>query len=250
MDLTPTTWPPIRSATAWRRTAYRAARGSLRSWLFGIAVNLLRNHWRAEQRLLERDAELASRAAVPAPDAASGDLEPRLTAALARLNRGQREVLLLHAWADLGNDEIAAALRIPQGTVSAPAAAGRRIRARRQTRASRSARRQRGEERSCVTRSNCSRHSGPTRPPRPRRPGPARKRRSTPPGTRQGALSAAFALAAAVLVAVTLAAGTTASQGKTAGPARARPAPRRGPWRADPCPRAGSWTPTAPFPAR
>jgi RNA polymerase sigma-70 factor (ECF subfamily) len=54
---------------------------------------------------------------VTALDAASGDLEPRLAAALARLNRGQREVLLLHAWADLGNDEIAAALRIPQGTV-------------------------------------------------------------------------------------------------------------------------------------
>jgi RNA polymerase sigma factor (sigma-70 family) len=101
-------------ATAYRRrTAYRPARASL----FGIAVNLLRNHWRAEQRLLDRDAQLASRAAVTALDAASGDLEPRLAAALARLNRGQREVLLLHAWADLGNDEIAAALRIPQGTV-------------------------------------------------------------------------------------------------------------------------------------
>ena len=105
-------------ATAYRRrTAYRPARGSLRSWLFGIAVNLLRNHWRAEQRLLERDAQLASRGAVTALDAAGGDLEPRLEAALAGLNRGQREVLLLHAWADLGNDEIAAALRIPQGTV-------------------------------------------------------------------------------------------------------------------------------------
>jgi DNA-directed RNA polymerase specialized sigma24 family protein len=54
-------------ATAYRRrTAYRPVRGSLRSWLFGIAVNLLRKHWRAEQRLLERDAQLASRAAVTA----------------------------------------------------------------------------------------------------------------------------------------------------------------------------------------
>jgi RNA polymerase sigma factor (sigma-70 family) len=105
-------------ATAYRRrTAYRPARGSLRSWLFGIAVNLLRNHWRAEQRLLERNALLASRAAVTARDAAGGDLEPRLETALARLDRGQREVLLLHAWGDLDNDEIAAAVGIPQGTV-------------------------------------------------------------------------------------------------------------------------------------
>ena len=38
-------------------------------------------------------------------------------AALARLSREQREVLLLHAWADLDHHEIAAALRIPRGTV-------------------------------------------------------------------------------------------------------------------------------------
>jgi RNA polymerase sigma factor (sigma-70 family) len=108
-------------ATAYRRRgAYRPDRASLRSWLYGIAVNLLRNHWRAEQRLLERDAQLAATAATaaPAPDAARGDLAPRLAAALARLSREQREVLLLHAWADLDHHEIAAALRIPRGTVS------------------------------------------------------------------------------------------------------------------------------------
>jgi RNA polymerase sigma factor (sigma-70 family) len=110
-------------ATAYRRRGtYRPDRASLRSWLYGIAVNLLRNHWRAEQRLLERDAQLAAAAATasitpPARDEAHGDLEPRLAAALARLNREQREVLLLHAWADLDHHEIAAALRIPQGTV-------------------------------------------------------------------------------------------------------------------------------------
>jgi DNA-directed RNA polymerase specialized sigma24 family protein len=56
-----------------RRASYRPARASLRSWLYGIAVNLLRNHWRAEQRLLARDAELASRVASPAGDAAAGN---------------------------------------------------------------------------------------------------------------------------------------------------------------------------------
>jgi RNA polymerase sigma-70 factor (ECF subfamily) len=108
-------------ATAYRRRgAYRPDRASLRSWLYGIAVNLLRNHWRAEQRVLQRDVQLAATAATasPAPDAARGDLDPRLATALARLSREQREVLLLHAWADLDHDEIAAALRIPRGTVS------------------------------------------------------------------------------------------------------------------------------------
>jgi RNA polymerase sigma factor (sigma-70 family) len=108
-------------ATAYRRRGtYRSDRASLRSWLYGIAANLLRNHWRSEQRLLERDAQLAVTAVTtsPAPDAARGDLEPRLAAALARLSREHREVLLLHAWADLDYDEIAAALGIPRGTVS------------------------------------------------------------------------------------------------------------------------------------
>jgi len=119
-------------ATAYRRRGtYRPDRASLRSWLYGIAVNLLRNHWRTEQRLLERDAQLAATAATAtaatataataaaAPDAARGDLEPRLAAAaFARLSREQREVLLLHAWAGLDHHEIAAVLRIPRGTVS------------------------------------------------------------------------------------------------------------------------------------
>ena len=42
---------------------------------------------------------------------------PRLAAALAALRPDDREALLLLAWADLSYDEIAAALRIPVGTV-------------------------------------------------------------------------------------------------------------------------------------
>jgi DNA-directed RNA polymerase specialized sigma24 family protein len=46
-------------ATAYRRRAsFEPGRGSLRAWLFGIAVNLVRNHWRAEQHLLQLDARL------------------------------------------------------------------------------------------------------------------------------------------------------------------------------------------------
>jgi RNA polymerase sigma factor (sigma-70 family) len=106
-----------------RRAQYEPARGSLRSWLYGIATNLVRNHWRAEQHLLLLDARL-----LPEPDL-SGDpevidqrvtarlLAPRLAAALSRLGADQREVLLLHVWAELSHDEIAAALAIAPGTV-------------------------------------------------------------------------------------------------------------------------------------
>jgi RNA polymerase sigma-70 factor (ECF subfamily) len=110
-------------ATAYRRRAsYDPDRGSLRSWLFGIAANLVRGHWRDEQQLLELDARLA-----PSVDIRSFDddadsrvvaaaLAPRIAGALAVLNAEQREVLLLHAWAGLSHEEIAAALGIANGT--------------------------------------------------------------------------------------------------------------------------------------
>jgi RNA polymerase sigma factor (sigma-70 family) len=110
-------------ATAYRRRElFDPAQGSLRSWLYGIAANLLRNHWRAEQHLLLLDARLL-------PEIVTGDgseaidqqlttalLAPRLAAALGQLTHDQREVLLLFAWGELSHEEIAAALRIAPGT--------------------------------------------------------------------------------------------------------------------------------------
>lgn len=110
-------------ATAYRRRAcYQPAVGSLRSWLYGIAANVLRNQWRAERRLLALDAQLPAAAGLaPYSDAAddrliASSLAPRLAAALALLPSEQREVLLLYAWAELSHEEIAAALRIAPGT--------------------------------------------------------------------------------------------------------------------------------------
>jgi RNA polymerase sigma factor (sigma-70 family) len=111
-------------ATAYRRRAsYQPARGSLRSWLYGIATNVLRNHWRAEQHRFALDAEfLAEGDAGVCAEAAdnrviSTALAPRIAAALQLLTPEQREVLLLHAWAELSHEEIAAALEIAPGTV-------------------------------------------------------------------------------------------------------------------------------------
>src|SRR6266487_263312 len=85
-------------ATAYRRRAsYEPERGSLRSWLYGIATNLVRNHWRADQRVI------------------TALLAPRLAAALGLLTQDQRDVLLLHAWAELSHEEIAAVLKIAPG---------------------------------------------------------------------------------------------------------------------------------------
>ena len=114
-------------ATAYRRrAAYQPERGSPRSWLYGIAANVVRGHWRDEQQLLELDARLARDSLGPGPAAQFADaaderviaatLAPRIAGALAALNREQRDVLLLHAWADLSHEEIAAALGIAPGT--------------------------------------------------------------------------------------------------------------------------------------
>ncbi|HEY1915790.1 MAG TPA: RNA polymerase sigma factor [Streptosporangiaceae bacterium] len=105
-----------------RRTQYEPTRGSLRSWLYGVANNLVRNHWRAEQHLLLLDARVVPEADLSAdPDVidqrvTAALLAPRLAAALSQLGADQRDVLLLHAWAELSHDEIAAALQIAPGT--------------------------------------------------------------------------------------------------------------------------------------
>lgn len=94
-----------------------------RPWLFGIATNLLRHHYRAEARRLRAYARLDPPAA---PADASDEIETRLdaegagpaiAAAVGRLSADERNVLLLFAWADLRYEEIAVALRIPIGTV-------------------------------------------------------------------------------------------------------------------------------------
>ena len=122
-----------RAFASWSR--YEVGRGAVRPWLFGIASNLVRAHRRAEARGLRALARAGGEAGALTGE---GDYERlvtrgetrRLAAALARLRAGDRDVLLLVAWADLNSQEIAAALELPAGTVRS-----RLNRARRQVRA-------------------------------------------------------------------------------------------------------------------
>lgn len=96
---------------------------ALSTWLYGIAMNLVRNHLsRAPQRRYRFEGEQtleALQSAAPGPqrrleDAESIDL---LLAELAGLSPEMREVLLLVALDDLSYEEAAVLLSIPIGTV-------------------------------------------------------------------------------------------------------------------------------------
>jgi RNA polymerase sigma factor (sigma-70 family) len=117
-----------------RRASFDPLRGEPRAWLYGIAINLLRHHRRAEERRLRAYARAALRQRRDEDDDANERVDaraaaPALAAALATLTASDREVLLLFAWAELSYDEIATAVGIPVGTVRS-----RLNRARRQVR--------------------------------------------------------------------------------------------------------------------
>ena len=82
-----------------------------RAWLFFVATNLARDHWRG----LTRDRELVDRAASGAITSTAHD--PWLRDLVERLPARQRQVVLLHYYADIPIDEIARLLHVPTGTV-------------------------------------------------------------------------------------------------------------------------------------
>ncbi|MGS2642687.1 sigma-70 family RNA polymerase sigma factor [Streptosporangium sp. LJ11] len=110
--------------TAFRKRArYDPARAGVRTWLYGIATNLVGKHRRAEIRALRAMNRYGPPADSPgheervAAQVSAESLRPALAEAIARLGRGERDVLLLTALAGLSHEEIAAALGISYGTV-------------------------------------------------------------------------------------------------------------------------------------
>jgi RNA polymerase sigma factor (sigma-70 family) len=105
-----------------RRDTYDATRTDARPWLYGIASNLISRHGRAETRRYRAFGRMAAAEPVDAHDDLvagridAGAVRGTLARALQRLPGPERDVLLLVAWAGLGQQEAAAALNIPAGT--------------------------------------------------------------------------------------------------------------------------------------
>jgi RNA polymerase sigma-70 factor (ECF subfamily) len=100
---------------------------SARPWLYGIATNVLRHHFRAEGRARHAQEHLQARIAIDhVGDEWTSEaderaeflrLQPLLEAALDELDPDWRDALLLFAYADMTYLEISEALTIPVATV-------------------------------------------------------------------------------------------------------------------------------------
>jgi RNA polymerase sigma-70 factor, ECF subfamily len=106
-----------------RRRRYDPTVADARPWLFGIATNLLRRYARAEARAyralartgVDRIAAVMEDQVAERVDA--GAAYRALAGSLAKLSRGDRDAILMYAWAELSYEQIAQALDIPVGTV-------------------------------------------------------------------------------------------------------------------------------------
>ncbi|MCU1388379.1 MAG: putative polymerase subfamily sigma factor [Ilumatobacteraceae bacterium] len=107
-----------------RWSSFDPTRGTELGWLYGIASNLIRRHWRTEERRLR-----AIGASVPRIDTSTdpllrveqrADAELQLETVIALItgmDSDDCDLLMLTAWEQLGPAEVAEALGIPVGTV-------------------------------------------------------------------------------------------------------------------------------------
>jgi RNA polymerase sigma-70 factor (ECF subfamily) len=115
-----------------QRQRYDLARDCARPWLYGIATNLAGSHRRRELRHYRALARVGAPLPSPSDEDAIADrvsasaAGPALAGALAALDPGDRDVLLLVALADLSYAEVAESLSIPYGTVCSRLSRARR----------------------------------------------------------------------------------------------------------------------------
>jgi len=116
-----------------RRAAFDPTVGGALPWLYGIATTSMKKYARLEAASWRGMS--AGTAAQVAPDDIA-DVESRVDAATAvkhisvairRMAQRDRDVLLLHAWADLNYEDIARALDVPIGTVRSRLNRARRL---------------------------------------------------------------------------------------------------------------------------
>jgi RNA polymerase sigma-70 factor (ECF subfamily) len=108
---------------AWRALRRFRAGAQFRPWLLQIVANEARNRRRSAGRRWQLAFSSAAREpsgdAAPSPEAALLDAERRdaLLAAVNELPEDQRDVIALRYFAELTEEETAAALDVPRGTV-------------------------------------------------------------------------------------------------------------------------------------
>jgi RNA polymerase sigma factor (sigma-70 family) len=116
-----------------QRHRYDLGRDCARPWLYGIATNLAGTHRRQEERRYRALARTGASLVAPSEEDLIADrvsalaARPALAAALAGLDRRDRDVLLLVALAGLSYDEVAESLGIPYGTVCSRLSRARRL---------------------------------------------------------------------------------------------------------------------------
>ncbi len=99
------------------RRGYDASYDDARPWLYGIARNVLRAHWRTSQSIDLVPAEATHDPWDEITDRLDSAVRARaLVSAVRKLPPAERDVLLLVTWEQLTPAEAAAALGIPPGT--------------------------------------------------------------------------------------------------------------------------------------
>ena len=106
-----------------RLESFNSRHDSALPWLYGIARNLIRNHQRSERRKLQFMSRLRAQQSIEedtgdSEDAVSNDaVTGAIEQALNSLSPSKREALLLFAWDDLPQAEVARIQGVPAATV-------------------------------------------------------------------------------------------------------------------------------------
>ncbi|MFO0985324.1 MAG: sigma-70 family RNA polymerase sigma factor [Planctomycetota bacterium] len=107
----------------WRKASlFDARKGAFTTWLYQVAGNVTRNRlesaWRRSPLApLHEDDRLPASAPGPDADAIAGEQQEQVRAALLTLRPADRMILVLRHFEERSTSEIAAIVRVPEGTV-------------------------------------------------------------------------------------------------------------------------------------
>ncbi len=112
---------------AWTNLSSFRPQGSLRSWLYRIAINATLDALRRRKETVEYDDELQPDEQTSNPEATllASEQARQVQQAICSLPHAARAVLVLREYGGLSYQEIAAALHIPVGTVMSRLSYGR-----------------------------------------------------------------------------------------------------------------------------